>query len=299
MGYHEYMESSDFVRTNRFGAVDEDRTAVGLVTLYDSENSGLLGVDPALQRYAPEGDEFKKYLAIENDFGTRALAAAVARKIDAATNSKLRIDVTNVNLPLGIIDVNVLDIEAAVRNIFAPGQRKNIESILDGMHRTALGALDQWLERLLPSAPLVSLHSCSPGERIEHPDESNNLSDLVIYNKSFTTPKNQQKTVRSIDVVTALPNGCLIADPDLTLAIAGALSGSFPIAYNSPFSIQPGTWQLHAARDHKFVALDVPKHHFAHGSKDAVVRGLADLRVKGEKLEKLAGVIADGIVRAL
>lgn len=286
---------NSFISTESYGNTRRKKAHVGLVVLHGSTGGQLFKENPGLLRLAPDEGEFQKYLAIESDFGTLELAREVARAIDKLT-SALRIDITHVDLPLGIIDVNALDIEAAVRNVLDPEYCGSVESLLGKVHQAALGALDKQLGKIHKDGILVSLHSCSPGERIAAPDES--YDRLGVYNRSFTMPENQDAAVpRLIDIVTALPNGRVVADEGLVHNMERCLEAEgFPVALNSPFSIQPGTWQLQASRGPRFAALDVPKHHIAEGSAESVISNLAALKIDKEKVEKLAGQIAMAIV---
>ena len=288
------------VQSHRYG-VDKERPDVLLLSLHGTDRPGQSGLEreiPSLRSFAGGDDDrlLDEYLNLDADRGAASIARETAAYITKRAR-ELRTDVVTVDVPLGYLDVDVLDTAKAARQVINPEYRQTAIELLKQFHTGVIAALDRHAASLANDGVVISFHTCAPHNRRQQVPER--YGSLAGYIASFTDTT-QQGIGRYIDLVTALPNGERLADMRLTGSVSKAL-GDAGLRYemNRPFSLQPGTWQERIFREHNGLAIDLPKDRVLDGASKQITRGLASAPLNSGKIEGLGTLFGRAVLDCL
>lgn len=223
----------------------------------------VLGLDP---------NTFHKYLKVERDLSSSALAHSIAKKLPFAS-------VVEVTIPRGIVDAN-RNPDCALPNVLDFSRSRVLRDELLGIQAEIHGEIAAAFSEF-PSAVYLEMHTMASS-----PPSRTDYSDVPSYLDAWLNPKGVK---RPVDLITFTPNG--IAASNLRLA-ASALSvfsslGEV-VAFDFPYAASPHVKAVQYLMDHPCgLAMDIPKGILASGSS------LDSLEVDSKKIERVAIAFAN------
>lgn len=244
----------------------------------------LLDALPAL-RDACAADEplLVRYLELERDTGSAALAHALGRELAARGLGVLLLEAL---LPRGLVDPARLPARA-LRNVFRPDAPTELFSELLALHGQAQAAFSRHVQALDPHGALfIDVHTMHRHDPWGSPASASEAvceqpGGLAAYVAAYA--ERPEAPARPIDLVTRSGEN-RVADARLCAALHEALAGAqYSVAENTPYASAEHLIACHAMRQRRGISLDVPKP-LAQG---AVERS------------RLASVLANGVLGAL
>ncbi len=215
----------------------------------------------------------------------------------------MRVDVIDIQIPRGILDIGRISPDSAVRNIFDKNKYPKILKYLQNLHQKTLEQIFDYFQNLSDTGFWIDLHTMAPFNPKSAkygPDPvalaPNNISG---YLDSYISPFHWGEP-RVINVATSTIEkpGVDISDPTLTKNIESSLQeNDFEFGRNNP---HPMTSNITAAKlMQKFgrgLLIDIPKNSISSGDRKKVASNLHDLQTDKEKLTKMARAIVSGLI---
>jgi|GEM_PF-2192724 len=292
----ESFEGLDLVKHSTYGAVDKVADVVLLCPHAGNSRQLVRKLDGAFE---DDSDVVEEYLGTDVDYGSDALVHAIARDITAVSGD-LRTDVVEVMYERGIVDPNRVPKEAR-RNVLSYSQISKHADFLGRMHDRTLEIVDRVLAQIDKSKGLfLDVHSMAPYSPKdvmgEHPGR------LKAYN--FAYGRSHRGARRYIDLITAIPGEGTIANPILFGNVQSALNdASMDFRQNNPYP-KPGypaknVMGFNYMLDRPGLALDFPKDNLSVGEAENDHWNIANLEVDGNKVERIAEVLAKAVLSSL
>lgn len=276
----------------------DDHPAVVLVCPHAGKGDFLLEKYPALVSACPCGlDTLREHLGIEEDFGSDALAHAIAGSL-TRRRPDLRVDVVEIMIARGVVDGNRVN-EIAVQSIFDFEAHPELFRGLQDLHRITLQAVGAVLDKLPAHGMVVDVHSMASYNPSADPVSkvqavSKTPATIRSYNNAYLFPKEDKP--RRFCVVTATDQGEHVADARLADLLGTQLTRhGIGWAWNEPYPTANPIMSTHYMRRWPGITFDVPKNLLAAQKGIETARNLARLTLDRAAVEELAEVIAVAI----
>lgn len=253
--------------------------------------------DPALfQQY------LQQYYAIEPDVGSSELAHEIARIMEPRLDDHQTVVVVDIRIPRAIIDANRVR-DHALRPVFDYQGRDAIAERFLAIHGSASMAVKEVLDRIHDKGIVIDVHSMAPySPNVQRASNVQAVSlsptTLAEYVRSYTD-QSMRGERRSIDIVTTLENGTLIANEALANTCAREFGEArLPFQFNHPYPTNETVMTTRYMRRYRTLAVDVPKDYLA-ATPGAVEFDLTRLQPAEELVKRVAMPIANAATHCL
>ncbi|HAZ28230.1 MAG TPA: hypothetical protein DCY48_00410 [Candidatus Magasanikbacteria bacterium] len=299
--------SSHFIpyTTTTYSQTKKPRPDCILLSLHGDDGKNFLSHYPIFEDlYKEDLQSFFDFLSIERDTGSNDVAHATAEKT-SQENHSLRIDVLEVRIPRGILDLGRTTAERGIRSVFEKEKHEELVRELTQLHtktfsnvQTALQQLNKngcWIDihTMAPFSPETEKNHIGPDPLVPHPQI------LHPYNEAYTNAhKNGER--RSINIAIEIieeKNACL-ADKTLLHTLPLSFT-TYNLAYrlNHP---HPMANCITAAYFMKTIGrgffIDIPKDYIAAESPEDTSRSLAHFHLDIEKIDTVTNSLGEGLL---
>ncbi|MBI4143023.1 hypothetical protein HY480_04070 [Candidatus Uhrbacteria bacterium] len=296
---------SQFVRqTPYYGPRTGGPLDVILLCPHGGGHEQFLGCYPEVARACPASDDvLRTYLAVERDVGSSELAHAIARAI-ARQPIGVHIEVLDITFPRGILDGNRIP-ERAIRAVFDHAAHPDLVAALRNEHRFACAVVEDRLAVLGGDGIVVDLHTMAPYSPRTTPGSPTEAAvetptTLAEYTAAYRD-RVRWGTRRAVDVVTTVAGTTTnIADPVLLTNLRSSLTRtSVPFRENDPYPTAEHVLTTSYLRQHRGIAIDVPKDLLAMIPAEDPAFDLAHVPLSRGNMTRIAEPIAGAIANSL
>jgi len=295
------MTSYKTIKQTTYGNASKHQIDRILLCLHSDDGKQFLNQHKEFLGVIDDSPEtFEKYLAIERDIGSDEIARVVATEL-CKSNSEIRVDVVEVLLPRGIVDVGRVGELRGVRTIFDKKKYKKISALFSTYHRQAHGKITDIFDQLAADGLWVDIHTmapfspkiqshCGPDPLIPHPGR------LADYNRAYTHEEYRGEK-RSINLATETnenPGVSLVEDNHLRSIESSLLRRNLEHNRNSPHAMTDAITAAHLLKMYgRGLFIDFPKHTVTGIPPEQAAHGLHCLVPSQDSILDVAVSIAE------
>ncbi len=287
-----------------------DRPDCLLLCLHSDDGIDFYENNPLLREALQDSEgTFKKFLKIEYDFGTRELAHTTAKKLVENSKKKIRVDIFDVQIPRGILDLGRISSEKAIRNVFDFRKNEKILKQLRILHKKTMKNIFKTIKSLKPGGVWLDIHSMSPYDPVIQTKVNHLGPDPVIpsagnlenYIKQYTGSSCSHRRI-NINLATDInETGKNISDKILTSKLnTELLEADLQCQHNSPHAMNLSITAAHIMKNFgRGLLIDFPKDFISKETGKKALENLDQLEMDQNKLLKISESLAHGLERRL
>lgn len=272
---------------------------VMLLCQHDGDGKKFLEAHPeVIDLIAGEREDFERFMRLERDVGTGALAHAIANQLN-----DVRTRVVEVTVPRSLLDVNrIWEDEAsegedpkklALRNVFSDSERA--AHIFLPLYCATMAKIEQLIHK---SEVFLDLHSMAPFNPSSYEHEK--PGKLLEYLDRWIFDPDYRSVLRPLGFPIGLNGGDMLVDRKLLGSFEGVFGEShIPFGRNNPYALTPRIMTTEHLKLQAGLCLDIPKSRLVIGNALQVQSSLDRVVADQEKIEKLAQIVAMAIRRSL